>query len=62
MGVMRGGSGWETLSDDKLGCARGMAGREGGSSGGRFLGCAMFNGVNTGLTAVVADGVGSSVR
>ena len=63
MGAMRGASCCEIFNDDKPGCVRGIAGSEGGSRGGRFLGCGMFIGVNAGLTVVVAAaGVGSSVR
>lgn len=50
------------FNDDMAGCARGMAGNDGGNGGGIFLGWPMFIGSNPGLTVALAAGVGSSER
>lgn len=57
-----GGASCEMFNDDKPGCVSGMAGSDGGSRGGRFLGWAgILIGTNAGLTALVV-GVGNNVR
>ena len=49
------------FNDAMTGCVRGMADNDGGIGGGKFLGWAIFIGVNPGLTVAVT-GVGSNVR